>query len=72
MSSMIHRGRIALIDCDERDNRFAGRLLGIRAIISAHAQSVADLRAEFQKTGLSLLVPRDAAVPLAAHPPQRV
>ena len=49
MSSMSHRGYTARIDYDERDNIFVERLLGIRAIISFHAESVGELRAEFEK-----------------------
>ncbi len=47
MSTMTHQGYTARIDFDERDQLFVGRLLGIRDIISFHADTVADLRSAF-------------------------
>lgn len=47
MNSMSYKGYVARIEFDERDDIFVGRLLGVRDIISFHAESVAGLRAEF-------------------------
>jgi len=48
MNTMTYKGYTALIEYDERDNIFAGRILGIRTIISFHGETVAQLRAEFE------------------------
>lgn len=48
MNSMRHQGYTARVECDERDHIFVGRILGIRAIISFHGQSVKELRKEFE------------------------
>lgn len=48
MNSMNHQGYTARIEYDERDNIFVGRILGIRAIISFHGQTVKELRKEFE------------------------
>ena len=48
MNRMNHEGYTARIEYDERDNIFVGRLLGIRAIISFHGQTVKELRKEFE------------------------
>ena len=48
MNSMTHRGYTARIEYDERDNIFVGRILGIRAIISFHGETVSELRTEFE------------------------
>lgn len=48
MNSMSYKGYTARIEFDDRDDLFVGRLLGIRDIVSFHADSVAQLRAEFQ------------------------
>jgi predicted HicB family RNase H-like nuclease len=45
---MTYKGYTARIDYDERDNIFAGRILGIRTIISFHGDTVDQLRAEFE------------------------
>lgn len=47
MNSMTYKGYTARIEFDERDDIFVGRVLGVRDIISFHADSVAVLRAEF-------------------------
>ncbi|TKD30007.1 type II toxin-antitoxin system HicB family antitoxin [Azotobacter chroococcum] len=47
MNSMTYKGYTARIEFDERDDIFVGRVLGVRDIISFHADSVAELRAEF-------------------------
>jgi predicted HicB family RNase H-like nuclease len=46
---MSHRGYTARVEYDERDNILVGRLLGIRSIISFHAETVSELRLEFEK-----------------------
>jgi predicted HicB family RNase H-like nuclease len=43
-----HKGYTARVEYDERDNILVGRLLGIRSIISFHAETVAELRLEFE------------------------
>ncbi|MFC5698381.1 type II toxin-antitoxin system HicB family antitoxin [Pseudomonas sp. GCM10022186] len=48
MNSMSYKGYTARIEFNGRDDIFVGRLLGVRDIISFHAESVAGLRAEFQ------------------------
>ncbi|MBM3371734.1 MAG: type II toxin-antitoxin system HicB family antitoxin, partial [Betaproteobacteria bacterium] len=48
MNTMTYKGYTARIDYDERDNIFAGRILGIRTIISFHGDTVDQLRAEFE------------------------
>jgi len=48
MSTMTYKGYTARVEYDERDNIFAGRILGIRNIISFHGETVAELRAEFE------------------------
>ncbi|NML16131.1 type II toxin-antitoxin system HicB family antitoxin [Azohydromonas caseinilytica] len=48
MNTMTHKGYTARIDFDERDDIFVGRVLGLRTIISFHADNVARLRAEFE------------------------
>jgi predicted HicB family RNase H-like nuclease len=48
VNTMTYRGYTARIEYDERDNIFAGRILGIRTIISFHGETVAQLRAEFE------------------------
>lgn len=44
MNVMTYKGYTARIEFDERDDIFVGRVLGIRAIISFHADNVAELR----------------------------
>lgn len=46
MNSMTYKGYTARIEFDERDDIFVGRVLGVRDIISFHADSVAELRTE--------------------------
>lgn len=48
MNTMTYKGYTARIEYDERDNIFAGRILGIRSIISFHGETVAELRTEFE------------------------
>jgi len=47
MNSMTYNGYVARIEFDERDDIFVGRILGVRDIISFHANTVAELRIEF-------------------------
>ena len=49
MNTMNHKGYSARIEFDERDNVFVGRILGLRAIISFHGQTVKELRKEFER-----------------------
>lgn len=48
MNSMNHKGYTAKIEFDERDNIFVGRVLGLRATISFHGETVVELRSEFE------------------------
>ncbi len=48
MNTMTYKGYTARIDFEERDGIFVGRILGLRAIISFHGETVSDLRREFQ------------------------
>lgn len=48
MNAMSHKGYTARIEFDERDDIFVGRVLGLRAMISFHGQTVAELRAAFE------------------------
>ena len=48
MNTMSHKGYTARIEFDERDNIFVGRILGLRTMISFHAETVAGLRAAFK------------------------
>jgi len=47
MNTLIHKGYTARIEFDERDNLFVGRVLGLRAMISFHGETVAELREAF-------------------------
>jgi predicted HicB family RNase H-like nuclease len=48
MNTMNHKGYSARIEFDERDNIFVGRVLGLRAMISFHGETVAELRSAFE------------------------
>lgn len=48
MNAMSHKGYTARIEFDARDNIFVGRVLGLRAMISFHGETVAMLRSEFE------------------------
>ncbi len=48
MNTMTYKGYTARIEFDERDNIFVGRVLGLRAIISFHGETVSELRREFE------------------------
>lgn len=47
-NGMKYKGYTARIDFDDRDDIFVGRILGIDGIISFHADTVADLKREFE------------------------
>jgi len=47
MNNMTYKGYAARIEFDERDDIFVGRVLGVRDIISFHADTVAGLHREF-------------------------
>ena len=55
MSKMTYKGYTARIEYDERDNIFVGRVLGVKAIIDFHGQTVAELRADF-KAAIDLML----------------
>ncbi|MGS0740438.1 type II toxin-antitoxin system HicB family antitoxin [Glaciimonas sp. GG7] len=48
-NTMIYTGYTARIEFDPRDNIFVGRVLGITDSISFHAETVADLTADFHQ-----------------------
>ncbi|HUP07465.1 MAG TPA: type II toxin-antitoxin system HicB family antitoxin [Caldimonas sp.] len=48
MNMMEYKGYIARIDYDDEDEIFVGRLLGLRAVVSFHADTVAKLKREMQ------------------------
>ena len=48
MNTMIYKGYTARIDFDDRDSIFVGRILGVRAIIGFHGETVAELRSQFE------------------------
>lgn len=45
---MSHKGYTARVEYDDRDNVLVGRLLGIRCIISVHAETVSALRQQLE------------------------
>ena len=47
MNTMTYQGYTARIEYDERDNILVGRVLGLRAMISFHGETVGELRAAF-------------------------
>lgn len=47
MNTMTHKGYTALIEFDERDNIFVGRVLSLRPMISFQEETVKGLRAAF-------------------------
>ena len=48
MNTMTYKDYTARIEFDERDNIFVGRVLGVKAIIGFHGETVADLRTDFE------------------------
>ena len=49
MNAMHYKGYSARVEFDSRDNLLVGRLLGIRDIVSFHADSVSGLHAAFEE-----------------------
>ncbi len=47
MNTMKYRGYTAKVEFDDRDNIFVGRILGIRAIIGFHGETVGQLLEDF-------------------------
>ena len=52
---MTYQGYTARVEFDERDNILVGRVLGVKAIIDFHGETVAELRADF-KAAIDLLL----------------
>jgi len=50
MNTLTYKGYTARIEFDDRDNILVGRLLGIRDIVSFHADNVPELRAAFEES----------------------
>lgn len=48
MNTMKYKGYSAKIDFDDRDNILVGRLVGVADDVSFHAETVSDLRKEFE------------------------
>ena len=49
MNTMSYKGYTARVEFDERDSILVGRLLGLRDIVSFHADNVADLRTALEE-----------------------
>lgn len=45
---MTYKGYTARIEFDERDAIFVGRVLGVKAIIGFHGETVSELRSDFE------------------------
>lgn len=52
---MTYKGYTARIEFDPRDNIFVGRVLGVKAIIGFHGETVAQLHADF-KAAIDLMI----------------
>jgi len=48
LNTMTYKGYTSRIEFDERDNIFVGRVLGVKAIIGFHGETVAELRTDFE------------------------
>lgn len=48
MNTMKYKGYTARIEFDDRDNLLVGRVLGVRAIIGFHGETVEALRHDFE------------------------
>jgi len=48
MNTMEYKGYIARVEYDGEDEIFVGKLLGLRALVSFHAETVAKLKREMQ------------------------
>jgi predicted HicB family RNase H-like nuclease len=55
MNAMTYKGQVARIEFDDRDNIFVGRVLGLRAMISFHGETVKELRNEFKNAIVAFL-----------------
>jgi predicted HicB family RNase H-like nuclease len=55
MNTMTFKGYTARVEYDERDNIFVGRVLGFHSIINFHGETIAGLRAEFERAVMELL-----------------
>ncbi len=49
MNTMTHKGYAARVEYSEEDGCFVGHIAGIRDVIGFHGESVAELRAAFEK-----------------------
>ena len=49
MNIMKYKGYTARIEFDDSDNIFTGRVLGVRAIIGFHGETVEKLRGDFEE-----------------------
>ncbi len=49
MSAMTYNGYAALVEYDDKDELFFGKIAGIRDGVGFHAQSVAELKAAFRE-----------------------
>jgi predicted HicB family RNase H-like nuclease len=47
MNKLTYKGYTARVEFDERDEIFVGRVLGIRAIIGFHGDTVTELKSKF-------------------------
>jgi len=57
MNTMEYKGFAARIEFDGEDELFVGRLLGLRAIVSFHADTVAKLKREMHAAVVPLRMP---------------
>ena len=48
MNTMKHKNYVARVEYDDRDDIFVGRVIGLRAIVSFHGETVAALRKNFR------------------------
>jgi predicted HicB family RNase H-like nuclease len=49
MNTMKHKGYVARVEYDERDDLFVGRVLGLRSIVSFEGETVVALRKNFRR-----------------------
>ncbi len=49
MNTMIYQGYAALVEYEAEDHIFAGRLVGIKDIVTFHGESVAELETAFRE-----------------------
>ncbi len=48
MNTLKYKRYTARVEFDERDSMFVGRVVGLRAIVSFHGETVAELRSAFE------------------------